>query len=476
MEIYLYKFSKPSNSLALPGKNTDSVVYDCQVKTPSAISNPAVQLTKSAEPLGYNYAYLPAYERYYFINDITYGLGVWYLDLSVDTLASFRADILASTQYVLRNTGVYNSDIVDDLYTTDAGFTYASNSAGNVIDTDSSTAVNYFNDNFSNGYFLLAVASANNSGVTYYNLTSGQFRDVVARMMAYVPSDFDDVSDGVAKSLFNPMQYILGCTWFPIDMHAGFARLVDSINFGGYSIQLADTVQRLGTVRGKHYYTTITVPKHPQATDRPYLKLSPYTQYMLVFEPFGSIPIDTTKLYSSASLRLDWYIDTYTGETELLIKNGAGDLIQTATANVGVSVPVSQLTVDYIGGATSLIGGVIDAVGSWGIGNKGQAIGSGATGIGNAIKSAMPQVMTKGASGSFTSYIMGAPVLHGYFTPQVDTDPAHHGRPLCENRQLSTLSGYTVCESAKVDYTEKTPLSYENDEVITALNTGVYIE
>lgn len=477
MQITLYKFSKPSNSTALPGSSVQSVSYECQIKTPSALSNPAVQLSKTASPLGYNYAYIPDFGRYYFINDITYGLGIWYLDLAVDVLASFKADILSSTQYVVRNTNDYNSNIIDELYTTEADFSSASNSAGAVIDTDSSTAVsNYFNSNFSNGYFVIAVASANATGVSFYNLTASQFREVVAEMMDYVPSDFDDVSDGVAKSMFNPMQYILSCTWFPVDMHAGFSRLVDHIYFGGYRVDLDDSVQMLGTTRGKHYYTTITVPKHPQATDRPYTKLSPYTQYLLVFEPFGSIPIDTTKLYGSASLRLDWYIDTYTGEAELLIKNADGDLIQTATANVGVSVPISQLTVDYIGGASSVVSTIANTIGNAVTGNLAGSIGSLAGGVGNVLKSAMPQVQTKGASGSFTSYIMGAPVLHGYFTPQVDTDPAHQGRPLCENKTLSTLSGYTVCENARVNYTTASPLSYEADEVENALNTGVYIE
>lgn len=447
------------------------------MKTVASIQDPIIDIKTNASLSEFNYAYIPEFKRYYFIDDTAWDLGIWSLSLRVDVLASFRTDICRSRQYVLRSASSYDANIIDDLYTTVAKYTSASSTSGSVIDGDSGGAVSgYFNTNFSDGYFVMSVLSDNGSGVTYYNLTYTQFRTVVHELMNYVPADMEDVSEGVAKSLFDPMQYIMGCTWFPVDVHASWGTIVNSISFGGYSISIEGGVKRLGSVRGKHFYTYISIPKHPQMNNRPYIQLSPFSQYLLMFEPFGSVPIDTTKLYGQTSLRLDWYIDTYTGEAELLIKNGSGDLITSLAANVGVSVPVAQLTVDYIGGATSVIGGVVGTIANAISGNIGGAINSAVSGIGSAVQSAMPQVQTKGASGSFLSYIMGAPVLYAYFTEQVDIDAVRYGRPLCQIKRLSDLSGYCLTSNASISYSSAYPTRTEAEQVTDLLDSGVYLE
>lgn len=473
--VTLYKFKKKPNSTARPGSAL-SRSFSCYALDNSSIIRPTLILQYGTDDiLRYNYAYIPSWGRYYFIDDVAVlEGGIYQLVLNVDVLATYRPDILSSSQYVLRSASNYNANIVDDLYTTTAEYTATSATAGSVIDSDGGAAVpGYFTNRFDQGYFVMSVISDNGSGVTYYNLTYTQFRTVLHALMNYVPADMEDVSDGVAKSLFDPVQYITGCTWFPVDVHASWGTVVNSISFGGYSITIGGGVKRLGTVRGKHFYTTITLPKHPQASGRPYTQLAPYSQYTLIFEPFGSIPIDTSKLYGQTSLRLDWYIDTYTGEAELLVKNGSGDLITAMSADVGVSVPVSQLTVDYIGGASSVIGGVIGTIANAIGGNIGGAINSAVSGIGSAVQSALPQVQTKGASGSFVSYIMGAPVLHAFFTDQVDIDPVRYGRPLCEVKTLSTLSGFALCSesSITIEGTQE-----ENTLITGYLNSGVYLE
>ena len=478
MKIYLYKFSKHANSTALPISTTPKVEHDCQIKTPSSVTSPVVQLAKASNPNGYNYAYIPSFSRYYFIDEITYNLGVWQISMTTDVLGSYRSDILASSQYVLRNASTYNANILDNLYTTEAsgsGNTATATATATVTNLDTQTSVGtYFNQSFSGGYFVMGVISNNSSGVTYYQMTYGGFSTFLGNMMTYLPADIDDVSDGLKKAFFDPIQYITTCYWYPVAVITS-GTPVGSVSLGGYSIPAG--LDPLSCIvisnRGLHLGTTVNIPKHPQATARPYTQLEPYSRYNLVFEPFGNMPLDTAKLYGASSLSLEWYIDVATGMGELYVKNGStGALAYNTKAMLGVQVQLSQMTVDYLGAFSSSVGAVAGIMGSvteWG------AVGSVAHGIGNVINSLTPQLQTSGANGSFLSYLQGAPVLHAFYVLQVDTDPTHNGRPLCEVRALSGLSGFTLCSNAHVTYTAF-PLSYEAEEIENLLNNGVYIE
>lgn len=473
--VTLYKFKKKPNSTARPGSAL-SRSFSCYALDNSSIIRPTLVLQYGSDDiLRYNYAYIPSWGRYYFIDDVAVlEGGIYQLVLNVDVLATYRPDIRNSSQYVLRSASNYNPNISDDLYTTRAVFTETKSTATAIIDGPGGGVIkNYFNDNYKNGHFILTVASSDAvGGFRYYNLNYDQFGDLIYKLMTYVPDDFDDVSDGVAKSLLDPMQYVIGCRWYPIDINQGIQGATTKLALGSYSIDLSGSVRYLFE-RGAHYYTNITLPKHPQAAGRPYTKLAPYSQYLLVFEPFGSIPIDTTKVYGSDTVRLDWYIDIYTGDAELTVKNASGSIIAISSANIGVTIPVAQVTVDYVGGASSVIGGVIGTIANAIGGNIGGAINSAVSGIGSATQAAMPQVQTKGSMGSFTTYLMGAPYITGYFTEQVDIDPVRYGRPLCEVKTLSTLSGFALCSesSITIEGTQE-----ENTLITGYLNSGVYIE
>lgn len=470
MRITFYTFSKKSNSTARP--NVTGTDFDCQIKSPSSIVNPIIQLSKASEPITFNYAYIPDWKRYYFITDITYGIGLWVLSLRVDVLGTYRNQILSSSQYVLRNANDFNDNIVDNLYPVKAGSNYVVNNAGTVIDPDNDISFpNYFNATYTSGYFIIGVISNNNSGVTYYQLTYDGFTSLLNTLMTYIPTDFDDVSDGIAKAMLDPLQYITSCFWYPVSMTRGFTPVTTSINIGGYNISVAS----IGGViqnRSCHFRSSVAIPKHPQYDNYGYTQLEPYSRYNLFFEPFGNIPLDTMKMYEGTSLTLDWYVDVPTGEAQLFIRNG-NILVANVSSLIAVQVRLSQLVNDIIGGATSLGGGLIGAVAGVALGDYVGAITSGISGISSAVNSMLPQLSTRGSEGSFLAYSLGTPQLHALFNLQVDTNPERYGRPLCEVRALRTLSGYTLCSNASMS------LSCTDDEITeieSYLNGGFYIE
>ena len=74
-----------SNQITLTG----TLKSDCSVINPSVLVN-------AENPSEYNYCYIEAFNRYYFISDITsVRNGLWRIDCSVDVLMSYRNEILA---------------------------------------------------------------------------------------------------------------------------------------------------------------------------------------------------------------------------------------------------------------------------------------------------------------------------------------------------------------------------------------------
>lgn len=80
-----------------------------------SVMNPVIRF-ESDEILRYNYAYIPALQRYYSIVDRTaYRQGVWDITFAVDVLMSFRSDISDLHVVVDKQSMVANGDeYIDD--------------------------------------------------------------------------------------------------------------------------------------------------------------------------------------------------------------------------------------------------------------------------------------------------------------------------------------------------------------------------
>ena len=103
MEIILYETKNDNNDI--PKKLENSVSFpNCIIKKETSIKNPINELNTQWEFLtNKNYCYIPLFNRYYFINNMTaLKGGIIELSLSVDVLQSYKDKILNSTQLVKR--------------------------------------------------------------------------------------------------------------------------------------------------------------------------------------------------------------------------------------------------------------------------------------------------------------------------------------------------------------------------------------
>ena len=165
-------------------------------------------------------------------------------------------------------------------------------------------------------------------------------------------------------------------------------------------------------------------------------------------------------------MSIGYSVDLITGQCRTTIEvqhydSGSGqtyhDVIAERYFLIGVPIQLAQVGTDYLGTVVSAIdtgkamfhGAMAGSI----LGTGGAIAGAlieGASGIYNTIQSAMPQVETSGANGSFLAPSTRTLLLEQYFTI-VDEDIHHKGRPLCEVRQINTLSGFVLCAEGDLD-------------------------
>lgn len=508
MKIRLWnrsEFSKKINSTKQPSAGTGTEFEGfLRNSDPVSIYAPTIVLQfrqgaggseASTLPVLYTYAYIPDFGRYYFITDVVHDSGQWILSLVVDVLASFKSEIGSERMYVLRSSQEYEGHIVDTKYPTTAEVLYRSQTFGNSLalsdGVNTGTLSNAWNKAFSDGYYTIGVyggtvSGVSGSGVNWYSMTYTGFAALANALGNYTPSNFDDVSAGVAKALANPAQYIAAVYWspFPVLGLSYDESVFAFVKFGPYQISIPtagrfDPVKKTLTAS-----TSVNLTRHPQSGDRgKYLYLSPYTRYTLSFYPFGTIDLDTTKLIVADTLNVVIHYDYSTGKAVLEVTTGTVEhsLLGRLSAMLGVPVNLTQAVIDYIGAASSVVSGAVSGAGAAGSAFAGDPLGavsgiaSAAVGLFTGIEKAQyPIVSTVGGGGDTLTWgNREPPTLYTVFTYVVNEWNEELGRPLCAVRTPAALGGYILANGAKIQIPGT---RRETEEIENYLNSGFFYE
>ncbi len=464
INITLYQFNKKVNSTAIPGAGVSSTDLTCLVRSPSSIINPVIEL--KTNPLQYNYAYIPSFSRYYFINDIVYNEGLWIVSLTVDVLASFKAEISTQSMYVLRSASRYDGTLLDTLYP----------SSTDVIKEQTSPPSYGYNiaPSFTDGAFIIGVQGigmASDAGIIYYYVSPSEF---TLLLHSFYNNSGDgtfwgNLSRGVVDSIYHITDYITSCRWYPVK--PDITGLSDEdIYLGSFNTQRKGYRMRTGSYgRINRVYT---LPAHPQAATRgEYLNASQYTRRVLVDPLIGTYVVnnaDFTDLATEPSLGNEIRIDFTSGQALYAIwANDVGSNskpVYYTYINFGVDINLGESIVN-IGGA---IANTAEAVGSAFMGDW---LGTAAN-IGSMAAHIIPANRASGSSGGLVQF-NSPPVLISYFQTLADEDLANRGRPLCEFVQLITLSGYVIVDRPHV---EISGTAEEAAQINTYLASGAYYE
>ena len=463
--VNLYTISKRDNSTKRPTGSGTS--YSCVMKHGSGILRPSITLNLglSNDPSQYNYAYIPAFERYYFIEEWYFEDALWTATLKVDVLATYKTEIGNSSLYVMRAAAESNGAITDLLYPAKTGCDFASDTKTNPWNSSS---------------FIIGVVSENASmgSLKYYAVGSGQLAVICASLMdaeslitAANGFNLTDASQALQLSLVDPIQYIKTCVMLPV----AYTDLVDlgaseQVKVFNFDVTVQGIVINPNTRVAKSF--TFDIQKHPDTNSRGnYVNSAPFTNITLTIPPFGCIDIDTSVTCNASTLSVNVDIDPVTGKGVLVVSCN-GIILNRLESQIGVPISLSSVTRDYVGAATSAAGAVGGAIGGFAAGGIGGAALGAASGIGNAIQSLMPRAQTVGSTGAFVSNRGQFKLDHQFFRPIAD-DNTHNGRPLCAVRQINTLSGYMIIQDGDVPINGT---STEDREIRAYLEGGFYYE
>ena len=464
-KVDLYTLSKRDNSTKQP--TGTPVEYDCILKDGCSIFTPAIKLDLglASDPSVYNYAYIPAFGRYYFIEDWFFTDRLWIANMRVDVLATYKTQIGSSSLYVMRAAGAHDGDIIDTLYPAKSGCSYASDTKTNPWNTNHCFVVGVVSENASMGSLKYYVLGSGQLAVMCQNLMDAEH--IITEDNLFLPTE---LSLGLQLSLVDPIQYVKTCVMLPVAytemVDFGTAEQVKVFNFEPG--QILGVVIEPNTRVSKSY--SFTIPKHPDTAARGnYVNSSPYTGLTLTIPPWGTIDIDTSVTCNASTLSVNVDLDPITGKAILVVKAN-NIVLNRIEAQVGVPISLSSVTRDYIGGVTSALGAVGGAISGF-MGNIGGFLGA-ASGVGNAVESLMPRAQTIGTTGSFVSN-RGEFRLDAQFFRPVADDNTHNGRPLCQVRQLNTLSGYMLIQDGDVTIAGT---ASEDSKIRNYLETGFYYE
>lgn len=459
-----YKFDKARNSTKRPTGGTNIQI---ELKAPTDLINPTIVLHYEGTPHGFNYLHIPDFAKYYFIKSWRWMNGLWECDCTEDVLATWKDEIGGSVQYVLRASNTYDTDVADSYYP----------SKGDVIKyTRYSTTQDHYPKVFEKGAYVVGIINDDTKGVGavhYYVFDQKAFNKFLGVLMGNTDwlGTIDEISVALQKCLMNPFQYVVSCVWLPANL-IPVSSVVTDLPYGWWNLP-GQHAGVLATNSMLTYTFTFEIPKHPNAADRGrWLNNSPYSTYELYLQPFGTIPIDSTKVYNETTLTAKITADPSTGVA--ICNVSAGDTsIYECSGIVGVPIQLAQMAVDYVSAAMGAVNTVGSTVGAAMSGNVAGAITTAVSGIADsAIKATIPQMQTSGANGSRV-FTWPLPRLTSAHVIPVPDNNEHWGRPLCRRVRISDIPGYVMCADPDIEFPGT---SIEQDGVRSYLAEGIYYE
>lgn len=499
MQIILYSnFNKKKNSTLQPTSgNSTSHTVTGYLREPCDILNPMITLQNvtgaSIIPAQCTYAYISDFDRYYWITDWTRQDALWIAQMSVDVLASHKTAIGNQTEYILRHdsTSDFNTYLSDTTYP-----------CTNDVEFNSYVLNTIFTTDIQSGIYVVGIISGGQSAhsvgaITYYALTMAQFVALKERLfsdsnletMQIIDSqglDLSIIPQEIVKTIYNPYQYIVSCFWFPFTESSITNKdAVTSIPIGWWTYTLSGyrIRQQIIEIGTESYGFGI----HPQANLRgEYLNYAPYSKRYIVGR-FGTVTLDGIIFKRGDHCIVSYLIDLITGQCIAKIAKQTTEsgltvdrLIEERSFLLGVPIQLAQVSTDYLGTAMTVnhaLGDMFNSTtqGFMSAGIPGaivNGIESTISGIGNTVKASMPVVETGGNNGTFLSPRNETHVIEVFYRI-VDEDIAHRGRPLCELRQINTLSGFVLCAEGDIDIN---CYDSERTQIKNYLTTGFFWE
>ena len=463
LSVTLYTFSKRLNSTKIP-PSAEGLTVKAVLKDNTSIIRPELEVVENVTT--YNYAYIPSFSRYYFVQDVIWEKGIWRIVLSEDVLATYKTVIGGTTAYILRSATFQDPTIIDSLYPTVVGVENASTVG----------SWDWVNPDLDKGTYVVGLVNNNDTvagGVAYYALTGAEMAAFRAYMLGSIQS-WDQITDfagDVAKAFIDPFQYVVSCLWFPVPVPAEEG--ATPLGFGFWSTPELTGRKLISTTSTQTL--TLKRPKRPHNEDLVYLRHPPFAEYYAVADPWGVIPLDGNKIIDDVLFTATF--DFVTGKGILRIESKVGEdnqnyrLLYEGQAQVGVTIQLSNVTFNYEKQYSGLSGALSTA---WNGLVSGLAGAFSGAGIASSMEASNSILNTTGTNSGMAAIGLGHFVaLKANYFSQVAYDKADNGSPLCQHRKISDCTGYVKVENGAINFSATEP---EKKMVKEYLEGGFYYE
>lgn len=449
LNFEFWKFSKRKDSTKRP--STSGTIISVNLKHPTSEEEP----TLTIQGFNTDFNYCKGLGNYYFVREITYiNNDIVEVSLTKDRLATYKTDIGNYTAFVNRSDSDYDVNLIDNEM-----------SCRQLVKNVQTKTVN-INEVFDGvGCYIMRVVSDSSnsvSGVKTYILSKNEVMHVLSFMFS--DNVFDAAWDSVVKATFNPFQYILSLKFCALSYSVMTANCpTEQVKFGWW--QDSTVSYHVCNYVGKKITFGMNAPTRYFNDFRDYTPN--YSNYQLLLPSSGLYEIPSADMYFD-SYDLQLYFDALTGKgTWYMLVADSQALLHKFSAQVMADVQISQMSTNL----SNIVGSAAGAVGGIASGNY---VVAGAS-IGNAISNLLqPSPSSKGSTDTIMEMVsIRALAMYVKHYDAVDTHPIGFGRPLNQNRLISSLSGYVKCSGASIE------LDARLDDITAIndfLNSGFYYE
>ena len=473
MKIKVFSaFAKRDNSTLQPTGGTE---VDVVLKTPCSILAPVFEISSAYANV--NYIYVDAWSRYYSVGTPEYITNdVVRITCKVDPLASFKSDIGSYTGFVARAASQYDSMLHDDAISQDQQYIQEAEGARTTLLASVAKQ----------GAYIIRTVGWN--GINSYIATEAELVQILS--YAYSQTTWANdwkqfFVDNLAAAFADPFKYIVDLRWIALtdsqisDLTGSGGRPSRRVYLGyfdtGVDLHKVDAISA-------YYPTTllystsisIAVPAAYYNDFRDYD--AGWAEYQIYIPGCGYHPLDPVSVRNGISL--DFAIDILTGEIVAQVYAGTSDpnriMLFETKGSGGCPIQIGQLSAQGSGAIVKSLGSKLNfADQALSVGVLGDS--SGALPFHNAISalcgdhtSLIGSVGSRGCIQFNPDAFITKKLLKGK-----EFQTATLGRPLCQYKQLSTLSGFILCNKASVGIAG---LEEERAAVNAYLNSGFYYE
>lgn len=445
-----YNINKRKNSTMLPSGAGGSI--DVVLKNSTSFLSPTFLV--SAESIEWNYCQYGT--RYYFVTDVvSVRNSLWEVHCVEDYLATWKAAILASTQYVEYSSNVFSEKLYDARcqQLTDCIW-----STANASFTPSQAASPY--------NYLLTVNGKNTGAVTGFST-----------MFLVTPTELgllnnalytDSVLEELVQFITNPLETVVACRQVGLTpSHTTGSQIV----LGTYETNINAAKV---TNTAESYTVNISIPW--QYSD--FRRMPQWTSATLFLPYVGWVNLNTSDFLDADSLMIRCLLDFAGCEVVYLVygaEGEAGNPIGMYQGNFGADVPVSnaQMGIGSMAAGVGIVAAATQLANPWA---RAAGFIAGGANLAEGLFS-RSYTMTGGYGGNAMA-LQSDNIVLALLTRTTRQEPSLYapiiGRPCMQTIPLATCIGYLQTSNASVSAVGM--IDEERTTVNNMLDGGVYIE